>query len=72
MAVVLGFATLIPAGFGARELVAALILAPFFQTHPLPMGVDDPVVMAGVVVAVQRIISIFSELTVSALLAWQR
>ena len=72
MAVVLGFATLIPAGFGARELVAVLILVPFFQTHPLPIGVADPTVMAGVTVAVQRIISILSELTVSALLAWKR
>jgi len=72
MAVVLGFATLIPAGFGSREVVAVFILAPFFQTHPLPIGVDDPVVMAGVVVAVQRIISILSELTVAALLARKR
>lgn len=72
MAVVLGFATLIPAGFGARELATMVILAPFFQTHPLPIGVADSAIMAGVVVTVQRIISILVELSVSALLVWKR
>ena len=67
MAVVLGFAAMIPGGFGVREWAMAAILVPFFTNHPIE-GIDSTA-MAIVVVAVQRIISILAELAVSATLA---
>jgi uncharacterized membrane protein YbhN (UPF0104 family) len=69
MAVVFGFVTPIPGGFGARELVILLLLAPFYTRHPQTVADMDPEAMAIAVGAVYRIVSILSELTVSALLA---
>jgi uncharacterized membrane protein YbhN (UPF0104 family) len=69
MAMVFGFATPIPGGLGARELVGVFLLVPFFQAHPQTIGVIAPEAMAFAVVTVQRVISILSELTVSALLS---
>ena len=69
LAVVFGFVTPIPGGLGARELVAILLLVPFFKAHPGMIGVCDPEAMAILTVTVQRIISILAELTFSALFA---
>jgi len=68
MAVVLGFATPIPGGLGAREAAMVLFLVPFFTAHPGMIGETDPTGMAIVIAAVQRFISILSELTASAML----
>ena len=64
--VVLGFASMIPAGFGVRGWAMSMILVPFFVVHSV--GTIDPTVMAGVIVTVHRIISIFSESVVSGIL----
>jgi uncharacterized membrane protein YbhN (UPF0104 family) len=73
MAVVLGFASMIPAGLGVRDVALVVILAPFFTTYPIPMGEEiDPKVMAIAIVAVQRFISILTELAISVLLVWNR
>jgi len=69
MAVVLGFATPIPGGLGAREAAMVLFLVPFFMAHPMMIGTADPTGMAIVIATVQRMISVLSELTVSAILA---
>jgi uncharacterized membrane protein YbhN (UPF0104 family) len=71
-AMVFGFATPIPGGLGARELVAIHLLVPFFLAHPDMLGDNTAEAMAIVIVAVQRIISIFSELTISAILMCKR
>ena len=67
--IVLGFASMIPGGFGVREWGMALVLIPFFTVHPI--GTIDPTLTALVIVAAHRMISILSELTVSAVLAWK-
>jgi hypothetical protein len=46
-----------------------LLLVPFFHAHPQTIGDFDPEAMAIAIVTIQRLLSIFSELTVSALLA---
>ena len=66
-AIVFGFITMLPGGLGTREIALLMILTPFFTDHPIE-GIE-PTVMALVIVTVQRILSILSELTVSALLA---
>ena len=68
MAVVLGFATPVPGGLGAREAAMVLFLVPFFVAHPQMIGTADPTGMAIVIATVQRMISILSELAVSAIL----
>ena len=67
VSIVFGFASMLPAGFGARELALGYILVLFFTAHP----VDDldPDVLAIVIVAVHRIISILAELFLSSMLA---
>ena len=65
--VVLGFASMIPAGFGVRGWAMSIILIPFFALHPI--GTIDSSTMADVIVTAHRIISILAELTVSAMLA---
>ena len=67
MAVVFGFATPIPGGLGAREGAMVLILAPYFAANPI--GTADPEALAFVIAAVQRVVSILAELTISVLLA---
>jgi uncharacterized membrane protein YbhN (UPF0104 family) len=70
MGMVSGFATPIPGGFGARELVMGVLLVPFFKARPHMIGDIDPMAMAVAITTVQRLISILTELTISALLAW--
>jgi len=67
LSIVAGFASMLPAGLGSREAVMIFVLTAFFATHPT--GAIEPSGIAIVVVAVHRIISILSELTVSAMLA---
>ena len=69
-AIVFGFASMLPGGFGAREIALAFILVPFFTTHPI--GDIEPSVIAIVIVAIHRVVSILAELTISALLAWKQ
>ena len=64
---VLGFASMIPGGFAVREAAMVAVLVPFFTSHPI--GGIDPMILATVLVVVLRIISILSELAVSAVLA---
>jgi len=66
-AIVLGFASMLPGGFVARELVLVYFLGLFFATHPV--GDFEPEGLAIVIAAVYRIISILAELFVSAMLA---
>ena len=66
LSIVLGFASMLPAGLGSREVVMILVLTTFFAIHPI-----DPEIPPIVIVTVHRIISIFSELTISALLTWK-
>jgi uncharacterized membrane protein YbhN (UPF0104 family) len=72
MAVVLGFATPIPGGLGAREAAMVLFLVPFLMALSTMIGDADPKGMAIVIATVQRLISILSELTVSAILVRHR
>ena len=71
-AMVFGFATPIPGGLGARELAALYLLVPFFLAHPNMIGDNDPVAMAIVIVFLQRIIAILSELILSVPLFYIR
>ena len=64
---VFGFITMLPGGLGTREWAMAAILVPFFRANPI--GEIEPTVMALVIVTVLRLISVLSELAVSALLA---
>ena len=63
-AVVFGFITMLPGGLGTRDIALLMILTPFFTAHPIE-GIEAAD-MALVIVVVQRIISILSELAVSA------
>jgi uncharacterized membrane protein YbhN (UPF0104 family) len=65
--IVAGFASMLPGGLGGRELALIYLLRLYFTTHP----VDDiaPEAIAIAIAAVQRLISILAELTVSAVLA---
>jgi uncharacterized membrane protein YbhN (UPF0104 family) len=65
--VVLGFASMMPAGAAVREWAMALVLTPFFATHPI--GEIAPEVVAIAIVIAHRVMSIISELTISAILA---
>jgi len=67
--IVVGFASMLPGGFGSRELALMYLLTLFFTTHPIEG--TDPKVIALIIVTVHRILSILSELTVSALLSWK-
>jgi len=67
LSIVAGFVSMLPAGLGSREAVMILVLATFFATHPT--GAIEPLGTAIIVATVHRIISILSELTVSAILA---
>jgi uncharacterized membrane protein YbhN (UPF0104 family) len=64
--IVVGFASMLPGGFGSRELALIYMLTLFFTTHPV--GEIDAEAMAIAITAVQRLISILSELAVSAVL----
>ena len=66
VSIVIGFASMLPGGFGTRELSLAYFLTLFFTTHPV--GDLDPNVFAIVIAAVYRIISILAELITSAML----
>ena len=66
--IVAGFASMLPGGFGGRELVLIHMLTLFFTTHPIGA---NPEAIAIAVAAVHRLISILSELVVSALLVWK-
>jgi len=68
LSIVAGFVSMLPAGLGSREAVMILILTLFFTTHPI--GAIEPSGIATVVVTVHRMISILSELVVSAILAF--
>jgi uncharacterized membrane protein YbhN (UPF0104 family) len=72
MGTVFGFATLIPGGFGARELMMGVLLVPFFTAHPQTVGDIDPTAMAVAVSVVQRLLSIITELIIAAMLVWKR
>lgn len=67
--IVVGFASMLPGGFGSRELALMYLLTLFFTTHQIEGA--DPKVVALIVATVHRIISILSELTLSAILAWK-
>jgi len=67
--IVVGFASMLPGGFGSRELALMYLLNLFFTTHPIE-GLE-PMAIALIIVTVHRMISILSELTVSVLLAWK-
>ena len=66
LSIVAGFASMLPAGLGSREAVLLFVL---IATPPI--GVLESTGIAVVVVTVHRVISILSELTVSAVLAWK-
>jgi len=62
-----GFLSMIPGGLGVRELILAGIMNKYFQTLVLPQGLAAEA--AGLVVAgITRLISILTELALSALL----
>jgi uncharacterized membrane protein YbhN (UPF0104 family) len=67
---VIGFASMLPGGFGSRELALIFMLTLFFTTHRLE-GVE-PEAAAIAIATIQRVISILSELAVSAVLALKR
>ena len=67
--IVVGFASMLPGGFGTREYALLSLLALFYATHPIEG--TDPKVIALIIVTVHRILSILAELTVSAVLAWK-
>ena len=70
--VVLGFASMIPGGLGVREMAMVIVLAPLVATHPIgtaPTGEDTSTLVAIAIVAAHRVMSILSELTISAILA---
>ncbi|MDR1959554.1 MAG: flippase-like domain-containing protein [Planctomycetaceae bacterium] len=62
-----GFLSLIPGGFGVRELILAGVMGNYFHTLTLPQGLTPEA--AGLVLAgITRLISIFTELAVSTVL----
>lgn len=63
--IVVGFASMLPGGFGSRELTLMYMLTLFFTTHPIE-GIE-PMAIAIAIAAVHRLVSILSELIVSAL-----
>ena len=69
LSIVAGFASMLPAGLGSREAVMILVLTTFFAV--LPIGAAAAAIPPIVIVTVHRIVSILSELTVSAMLAWK-
>ena len=64
--IVVGFASMLPGGFGSRELALIYMLTLFFTTHPI--GELEPTVIAIAVATVQRLVSILAELVVSVVL----
>jgi uncharacterized membrane protein YbhN (UPF0104 family) len=62
---VLGFVLMVPGGLGVREFAMAQVLITYFAAHPSDA---DPASQAIVVAGVQRIVSILTELFISALL----
>lgn len=73
MAMVLGFLAMIPAGFGVREGVLVMLLTSYFTTWAVTDSdtigsTITPEAIALVITAIQRLISIFTELIVSAVL----
>ncbi|MCL2347010.1 MAG: lysylphosphatidylglycerol synthase domain-containing protein [Planctomycetaceae bacterium] len=70
LSTVAGFLSMIPGGMGVREMVLSELMNRYFQIVVLPTGLTPKV--AGLVVAgVSRLVMIFSELAVSALLFFQ-
>ena len=69
LSIVVGFASMLPAGLGSREMVMILVLTSFFATHPI--GATAPEAVATAIVAAHRVMSILSELTISAMLTWK-
>jgi len=69
VSIVVGFASMLPAGLGAREMVLRHLLILFLISHPVA-GLDAPV-MALVIALVFRLISILAELAISAVFALQ-
>ena len=69
LSIVAGFASMLPAGLGSREVVMAFVLTPFFIVHP--WGTIAPEAVAIAVVTAHRVLSILSELTIAAVLAWK-
>jgi uncharacterized membrane protein YbhN (UPF0104 family) len=67
LSIVAGFASMLPAGLGSREAVMIFVL---IATPPIGL-LESAGGVAIVVVTVHRIISLLSELTVSAILAWK-
>ena len=67
LSIVAGFASMLPAGLGSREAVMIFVL---IATPPIGL-LESAGGVAIVVVTVHRIISILSELTISAILAWK-
>ena len=67
LSVVAGFMSMIPGGFGVREFALVHMLVLFFTTHPI--GAADPTIFAIAVAAVQRMISVFAELVIAAMLS---
>ena len=80
ISVVLGFVMMIPAGLGVRDMVMALVLTAYFidlaMTSDPNMSYENAEKLAlgqGIVIAaVQRVISIFAELTASAVLVLKK
>jgi len=70
LSIVIGFASMLPAGLGSREAVMILVLTPLVAVHP--MGAAAPTAVAIAIVTAHRVMSILAELTISAILAWNR
>ena len=68
--IVVGFASMLPGGFGSRELALIYMLSLFFATHPVDGTAPEAIAIA--IASVQRLISILAELIVSALLSLKR
>jgi uncharacterized membrane protein YbhN (UPF0104 family) len=67
LSTVAGFLSMIPGGFGVRELVLFELMQPYFNDAALPTGLTPRA--AGLVVAgVTRLVSIVSELALSIIL----
>ena len=64
LSVVVGFVLMIPGGAGVREFVLANVLVSYFAG--LPETTADATVWAIIIAAMQRMISIFAELFISA------
>jgi len=67
LSIVVGFASMLPAGLGSREAVMVLVLTPLVAAHPL--GAEAPTAIAIAIATAHRVMSILSELTISAILA---